>query len=59
MPLPARVAAFCGWWVLLVAVTLVVAVDHGVALRVLEVPRGEFCLGVMRQFAAAVRHVRR
>ncbi|WP_214319484.1 ferritin-like domain-containing protein [Nonomuraea sediminis] len=58
LPVPARAAAYCGWWMLLAGVTLVVAADHGVALRVLEVSRTGFCLGVAGQFAAVIRRVR-
>ena len=56
-PLAGRAAAAAGWWVLMLGAALVVAVDHGGALRVLGVSRRRFVADVLRSFrpmAAAV-----
>jgi len=49
-PPAGRVAAAGGWWVLMVGATLVVALDHGRALRVLGVTRRRFVADVLRLF---------
>jgi hypothetical protein len=49
-PLVGRVAAAGAWWVLMVGAALVVAVDHGSALRVLGVTRRRFISDVLRLF---------
>jgi len=49
-PLVGRVAAAGGWWVLMVGTVLVVALDHGRALRTLGVTRRRFVTDVLRRF---------
>ncbi|RSM54920.1 hypothetical protein DMB66_36580 [Actinoplanes sp. ATCC 53533] len=56
-PLPGRVAAAGGWWMMMVGATLVVAVDHGNALRGLGVTRRRFVADVLRLFRPMVTAV--
>ncbi|MDI6104810.1 ferritin-like domain-containing protein [Actinoplanes sp. NEAU-A12] len=49
-PLAGRVAAAGGWGVLMLGAVLVVALDHGSALRVLGVTRRRFIIDVLRLF---------
>ncbi|MEV0247740.1 ferritin-like domain-containing protein [Nocardia sp. NPDC050712] len=51
---PARLFAVAVWWVLMVGVTAVVAVDHGPALRQFGVRRADFGRGVFGLFAVIV-----
>ncbi|MFG3427859.1 ferritin-like domain-containing protein [Streptomyces californicus] len=58
LPAPARVLVTSGWRAALAAACLVVAVDHGPALRRLGVGRGRFAVEVVRSsgpIAAAMR----
>ncbi|MFE7049082.1 ferritin-like domain-containing protein [Streptomyces californicus] len=58
LPAPARVLVTSGWRAALAAACLVVAVDHGPALRRLGVGRGRFAMEVVRSsgpIAAAMR----
>ncbi|MFJ5888890.1 ferritin-like domain-containing protein [Streptomyces californicus] len=58
LPAPARVLVISGWRAALAAACLVVAVDHGPALRRLGVGRGRFAVEVVRSsgpIAAAMR----
>ncbi|WP_194818135.1 ferritin-like domain-containing protein [Nocardia sp. XZ_19_385] len=48
---PARYFALVAWWVLMVGVTVVVAADHGPALRQFGVGRLDFARGVFALFA--------
>ncbi|WP_212846708.1 ferritin-like domain-containing protein [Actinoplanes ianthinogenes] len=45
-----RLAAAAGWWVLMTGATVVVALDHGRALRVLGVSRRQFVADVLSLF---------
>ncbi|MEV0764483.1 ferritin-like domain-containing protein [Nocardia sp. NPDC050435] len=51
---PARLFAVVVWWLLLAGVTVVVAVDHGAALRQFGVGRLDFARGVIALFAVIV-----
>lgn len=56
-PLPGRVAAGAGWWVLMAGAAGVVAADHGGALKALGVTRRRFLtdlLGLFRPMVTAV-----
>lgn len=55
MPAAVRPVVFVVWRFLLFGASLVVAYDHGLALRHLGVPRRDFVLDVARLFAADVR----
>lgn len=55
--LPGRVVAAGAWWMLMLGAAVVVAADHGSALRVLGVPRRRFVadvVGLFRPMVAAV-----
>ena len=56
-PLPARLACAAAWWALMVGATLVVAVDHGAALRRLRVSRRRFVADVIGLFRPLVSDV--
>jgi hypothetical protein len=56
-PAPARLIALGFWWVLMTGATLVVAADHGPALRVLGVRRGRFVGDVLGLFGPIARDV--
>ncbi|UFS99324.1 ferritin-like domain-containing protein [Nocardia huaxiensis] len=58
-PRPARVAAGLAWWVILLGAVLVVAADHGPALRVLGVSRTVFARDVIGLFRGVRRSVTR
>lgn len=59
MPAPVRPIVAAGWRLLLRGAAVVVAVDHGSALRVLGVGRREFVADVVRLFGTVVRDVTR
>ncbi|MCP2288635.1 ferritin-like domain-containing protein [Nocardia amikacinitolerans] len=52
--LPTRIVVRAFWWTVLVGATLVVAHDHGPALRELGCPRGEFVRETLALFATIV-----
>ncbi|WP_344935549.1 ferritin-like domain-containing protein [Actinoplanes nipponensis] len=56
-PLAGRVAAAGGWWVLMTGAVLVVALDHGSALRALGVTRRRFVTDVRGLFGPMVTAV--
>ncbi|MFC9897137.1 ferritin-like domain-containing protein [Nocardia sp. NPDC127579] len=49
---PARLFAVAAWWFMLAGVTVVVAADHGLALRQFGVRRSDFVRDVLASFAA-------
>ena len=55
--LAGQVAAAGGWWVLMAGAALVVALDHGGALRILGVSRRRFVTDVLRLFRPMVTSV--
>jgi hypothetical protein len=56
-PWVGRIAAAAGWWLLMIGVSLVVAVDHGAALGALGVTRTGFVRDVLALFRPMVRTV--
>jgi hypothetical protein len=56
-PPAGRIAAAGGWWVLMAGTALVVAVDHGRALRCLGVSRRRFATDVLRLFRPMVASI--
>jgi len=56
-PAAGRFAAAAGWWVLMIGAVLVVAADHGGALRVLGLTRRRFVADVLRLFRPMVAAV--
>lgn len=54
-PRPARLAATLAWWLVFLGATLVVALDHGPALRRLGVSRTRFAIGAVSLFRDIVR----
>ena len=56
-PLAARLAAVGGWWIMMAGAALVVALDHGGALRTLGVTRRRFVTDVLRLFRPAATTV--
>ena len=58
MPRPARPLVTWGWWLLMAGAALLVAVDHGSALRRLSVPRWRFVIDTLSYFKSVVAEVR-
>jgi hypothetical protein len=56
-PAPARLVGVALWWLLMTGATLVVAVDHGPALRALGVPARRFVADVLATFRPIAREV--
>jgi hypothetical protein len=56
-PAPARLGGVAFWWLLMTGATLVVAVDHGPALRSLGVPARRFVVDVLATFRPIAREV--
>jgi hypothetical protein len=57
LPRPVRALVAAGWWTLMAGATAVVAVDHGAALRALDLSSGRFALDVVRLFRPIVAQV--
>ncbi|WP_203795294.1 ferritin-like domain-containing protein [Actinoplanes couchii] len=53
-PLPGRLAVAAFWWTLMTGAAVVVAADHGAALRALGLPRHRFVHDVLRLFRPMV-----
>lgn len=58
MPRPARPLVTAAWWLLMAGAALVVAADHGGALRRLSVPRRRFVIDTLSYFKSVVAEVR-
>jgi hypothetical protein len=56
-PAPARLVGVAFWWLLMTGATIVVAVDHGSALRALGVPAHRFAADVLATFRPIAREV--